>query len=130
MSKDTLKITKWIVLVSAAVLLCALVAVPAVLTSAQSKKGGSSGKTEQKKPTLRDAVTKKSANEIEAKPGFELVVSGESTFTVRRADTKDIVGSIKCGICPGGRCRARILGGGRCKGCGSDTGRDCVIDPF
>jgi hypothetical protein len=130
MSKETLKSKKWLVVLSASLLLCALIAVPAALTSAQNTKGEK--QTEKKKPTLREAVTKKSPSEIEAKPGFELVLKGESGFTVRRASTKEIVGSVGCSICPGGKCHAKIIGGGggACRGCGSSTGRDCTYDPF
>ncbi len=133
MPKETLKNNKWFALLSFSLLLCALVAVPAALTSAQSKKGEKQpqGATEKKKPTLRDAVTKKSASEIAARKGFELTLSGDTGFTVRRSDTKEIVGSVKCGVCPGGKCQAKIFGGGgACKGCGSSTGRDCTYDPF
>ena len=113
--------------------LCALIAIPVALTSAQNQKDDkqAQGKAEQKKATLREAVTKKSPSEIEAKPGFELVLKGESGFTVRRAGTKEIVGSLGCSVCPGGKCRAKIIsGGGACRGCGSSTGRDCTYDPF
>ncbi len=132
MSKESLKTTKWFVLLSAGLLLCALVAIPAALTSAQSKKESAPAKVEKKKATLNDAVIKKSPSDIEAKKGFELVLKGDSGFTVRRADTKEIVGSISCGVCPGGKCKARLIGGGGggCKGCGSSTGRDCTYDPF
>ena len=121
MSKQTLKNAKLFTLLSVGLLLCALVAVPAVLTSAQSKK----------KPTMRDAVTRKGTSDIEPKPGFEIVLKGDNGFTVRRSDTKEVVGSAHCGVCPGGNCRAKIFGSsGGCRGCGDSNGRSCTVDPF
>ncbi len=130
MSKQALKNAKLFTLLVAGLLLCVLVAVPAVLTSAQSKKEGQA-KVEKKKPTMRDAVTRKSASDIEPRPGFEIVLKGDNGFTVRRSDTKEIIGSAHCGVCPGGNCKAKIFGsGGGCRGCGDSNGRSCTVDPF
>jgi hypothetical protein len=130
MSKQALKNAKLFTSLVAGLLLCVLVAVPAVLTSAQSKKEGQA-KVEKKKPTMRDAVTRKSASDIEPRPGFEIVLKGDNGFTVRRSDTKEIIGSAHCGVCPGGNCKARIFGsGGGCRGCGDSNGRSCTVDPF
>lgn len=81
------------------------------------------------KPTLKDAVTKKSASSIEANPGFVLVQKGESEFTVMSND-REIVGSISCGSCGSeGRCRTRLIKRlGTCAGC--NGGRDCSVNPF
>lgn len=131
MSEQTLKNAKLFTLLSVGLLLCALVAVPAVLTSAQSRKKEDQAKAEQKKPTMRDAVTRKGVSDIEPKPGFEILLKGDNGFTVRRSDTKEIVGSAHCGVCPGGNCKAKIFGsGGGCRGCGDSNGRSCTIDPF
>lgn len=130
MSKQALKNAKLFTSLVAGLLLCVLVAVPAVLTSAQSKKEGQA-KVEKKKPTMRDAVTRKSASDIEPRPGFEIVLKGDNGFTVRRSDTKEIIGSAHCGVCPGGNCKAKIFGsGGGCRGCGDSNGRSCTVDPF
>lgn len=130
MPKQALKNAKLFTLLVAGLLLCVLVAVPAVLTSAQSKKEGQA-KVEKKKPTMRDAVTRKSASDIEPRPGFEIVLKGDNGFTVRRSDTKEIIGSAHCGVCPGGNCKAKIFGsGGGCRGCGNSNGRSCTVDPF
>lgn len=130
MPKQALKNAKLFTSLVAGLLLCVLVAVPAVLTSAQSKKEGQA-KVEKKKPTMRDAVTRKSASDIEPRPGFEIVLKGDNGFTVRRSDTKEIIGSAHCGVCPGGNCKAKIFGsGGGCRGCGDSNGRSCTVDPF
>ncbi|MEP7273704.1 MAG: hypothetical protein ABI882_19555 [Acidobacteriota bacterium] len=128
MSRKISKSTARLTALALGFLLCAVTAIPAVLISPQDDKGK---KQATEKTSLREAVIKKSTSTIEAKPGFELVQQGESEITVRRASTKEVLGSVKCGVCPGGRCRARVTGGsGGCKGCGSSTGRDCTYDAF
>jgi hypothetical protein len=77
---------------------------------------------------LKDALTRESDGAIRVKSGFTLEVAGENGFTVR-SHQKDIVGSVSCGSCPGGQCRAKLLPPNRgfCVGCG---GGSCLISPF
>jgi hypothetical protein len=83
----------------------------------------------QEKVTLREAVIREGPNRIRAKEGFELIKSGKSEIAVRNAKTKEVIGTVKCSTCPGGKCTGEPRGAtARCFGCGSD--RDCVIDPF
>ena len=45
---------------------------------------------------------------------------------------KDVlVGTLKCSVCPGGKCTANVSGlSAACSGCGSSPGRDCTYDPL
>jgi hypothetical protein len=97
---------------------------------AQDKKQAQA-KKEEKKPTLRDAVVRESPGTIRVKSGFELVQTGESEVTVRRASTKDVLGKVNCGVCTGGTCKAKIIQiRAICRGCGSLTGKDCDFGLF
>ena len=87
------------------------------------------GDDSKKEIKLKDAVVLEAKNRVRAKPGFRLVLEGKDTVVVFKKDVR--IGPLKCSVCPGGQCTARVSGPvGACEGCGSPTGRDCTYDPF
>ena len=109
-------------LISVGLLFSILVLLPAMHTLAGSGE-------DKKKPTLKDAVKLTAPNRIEAKRGFRLVRKDDSTVQVFKKNV--VIGTVKCGVCPGGTCSPVVKGNAAlCTGCGSSTGRDCMYDPF
>lgn len=118
------------IVISVGFLIGALAVSSATFTQAQDKKQAQA-KKEEKKPTLRDAVVRESPGNIRVKSGFELVQTGDSEVTVRRASTKDVLGKVNCGVCTGGTCKAKVIQiRAICRGCGSLTGKDCDFGLF
>jgi hypothetical protein len=122
MSKHNGKKNFWLALLASSLLITAWAVFSGAYTRAQSK------------PTLDDALIREGRDgreSVRAKSGFKLVVVSEDTISVRRLEKETEIGKVKCGVCPGGRCRARlIIDRGTCKGCGSNSASDCTFDPF
>lgn len=120
MSTKSAKKKLMLVIVVATLLLAVLLA----------RSGNYAQAQDEKKITLKDALTRVSPNTVRANTGFILEKTGEREFTVRRATTRVEIGRVSCSVCPGGRCTGTARDGiqAKCEGCGSD--RDCVLDPF
>ena len=111
-------------------LLLAVALVGLSLAALATRPGNYAQAQDAKKPTLKDALTRVAPNIVRANTGFTLEKTGANEVTVRRAN-REVVGTVKCGVCPGGKCEANVKGSeGACHGCGSSTGRDCSYDPF
>lgn len=92
-------------------------------TWAQSKKG-------EAVVELKDAVERLGPNQIRAKAGFRLVVDGDGWVVeqVKGKEVRRLVKRVKCGVCPGGSCRARL--NGACVPRITCDSVGCLIDPF
>ena len=108
---------------TAVALFCLLAVSLTVFALAQEKK-------EDKKLTLREAVTRENENLVRPRAGFELVKTSKTSVTVRAVATKKEVGTLNCTVCPGGSCITRIHpnGSNSCVGC--DGKNNCLISPF
>ena len=111
-------------------LMLVIVAVGLLLAALTVRSGNYAQAQDERKVTLKDALTRVAPNTVRTNTGFTLEKTSDTEFTVYRASTRVVIGKVSCSVCPGGKCSGTARDGAqaKCEGCGID--RDCTIDPF